>query len=60
MQYSAKEASRFYKRDASNSLGDIERNCDVGIVLMDQTARVFHNVKEATKVYKKHVHQTKK
>lgn len=44
----------------SHNLGDIERNCHVGIVLMDQTARVFHNMKEAIEAYKEHVHQTKK
>ncbi|OOR82426.1 ABC transporter ATP-binding protein [Moraxella canis] len=44
----------------SHNLGDIERNCDLAIVLMDQTAHVFENVKEAIEVYNKHVHQAKK
>lgn len=43
----------------SHNLGDIERNCDIGIVLMNQTAKVFHDTKEAVEVYKQHVNQTK-
>lgn len=44
----------------SHNLGDIERNCDIGIVLMNQTAHVFTDTKEAIEVYKEHVHQAKK
>ena len=44
----------------SHNLGEIERNCDIGIVLMDQTAKVFHDTKEAVEVYKAHVSQSKK
>ena len=44
----------------SHNLGDIECNCDIGIVLMNQTAQVFHDPKEAIEVYKAHVHQAKK
>jgi capsular polysaccharide transport system ATP-binding protein len=44
----------------SHNLGEIERNCDIGIVLMNQTAKVFHDTKEAVEVYKAHVSQSKK
>ena len=44
----------------SHNLSDIERNCDIGIVLMDQTAHVFDDTKEAIEVYKEHVHKAKK
>lgn len=43
----------------SHNLGEIERNCDIGIVLMNQTAKVFHDTKEAVEVYKEYVNQTK-
>ncbi len=44
----------------SHNLKDIEKNCDIGIVLMDQTAKVFDNPKEAIEVYNQHVHKAKK
>ena len=44
----------------SHNLGEIERNCDIGIVLLNQTALVFHDTKEAVEVYKEHVNQSKK
>lgn len=44
----------------SHNLGDIERNCDIGIVLMNQTAVVYHDTKQAIEVYKEHVSQSKK
>ena len=44
----------------SHNLKDIEKTCDVGIVLMDQTAHVYHDTAEAIKVYKEHVHKKKK
>lgn len=44
----------------SHNLKDIEVSCDIGIVLMDQTAHVFHDTKEAIEVYKQHVHKAKK
>ena len=44
----------------SHNLKDIKRTCDVGIVLMNQTAHVYHDTTEAIKVYKEHVHKKKK
>lgn len=44
----------------SHNLDEIERNCDIGIVLMNQTAHVYHDTKQAIEVYKDHVHQPKK
>lgn len=44
----------------SHNLSDIERNCDIGIVLMNESVQIFESVKEAIEVYKKHVHQEKK
>ena len=44
----------------SHNLKDIEKNCDIGIVLMDQTAQVFDDPKEAIEVYNEHVHKAKK
>lgn len=44
----------------SHNLDEIERNCDIGIVLMNQTAHVYHDTQEAIEVYKDYVHQTKK
>lgn len=44
----------------SHNLKDIEVSCDIGIVLMDQTAHVFNDTKEAIEVYKQHVHKAKK
>ncbi|WP_349773722.1 MULTISPECIES: ABC transporter ATP-binding protein [Moraxella] len=44
----------------SHNLGDIERNCDIGVVLMNQTAHVFNDIKQAIEVYNEHVHQAKK
>ncbi|MGO2226087.1 MAG: ABC transporter ATP-binding protein [Psychrobacter celer] len=44
----------------SHNLKDITASCDVGIVLMDQTAHVFDDITEAIEVYKKHVHKAKK
>lgn len=44
----------------SHNLDDIERNCDIGIVLMNQTTQVFTDTKQAIEVYKNHVHQAKK
>ena len=44
----------------SHSLKDITASCDVGIVLMDQTAHVFDDITEAIEVYEKHVHKAKK
>lgn len=43
----------------SHNLDEIERNCDIGIVLMNQTAHVYHDTKQAIEVYKDHVHQKK-
>lgn len=43
----------------SHNLGDIERNCDIGVVLMNQSAKVFTNTKEAIEVYKEHVHKSR-
>ncbi|PIE46903.1 MAG: ABC transporter ATP-binding protein [Gammaproteobacteria bacterium] len=43
----------------SHNLGDIERNCDIGVVLMNQSANVFTNTKEAIEVYKEHVHKSR-
>lgn len=43
----------------SHNLNEIERNCDIGIVLMNQTAHIFDNPKEAIEVYKDYVHQKK-
>lgn len=40
----------------SHNLSDIEKNCDVGILLINQTAQVFTDTKEAIEVYKAHVH----
>lgn len=39
----------------SHNLGDIERNCDMAIVLMNQSAHVFDDVPEAIKVYQENV-----
>lgn len=44
----------------SHDLKDIEKNCDIGIVLMEQTAKVFDDPKEAIEVYNEHVHKAKK
>ena len=44
----------------SHNIGDIKRNCDIGIVLMDQTAHVFEDTTEAIEVYEKHIHKAKK
>lgn len=43
----------------SHNLKDIEKTCDVGIVLMNETAHVFYDTKEAIEVYKEHVHTAK-
>lgn len=43
----------------SHNLGDIEKNCDIGIVLMNETAHVFDDTKEAIEVYKEYVHTAK-
>lgn len=39
----------------THNLDEIERNCDIGIVLMEQTAHIFNDPKEAVKVYKDYV-----
>lgn len=44
----------------SHNLKEIEKNCDIGIVLMDQTAKVFADPKEAIEVYNEYVHKAKK
>lgn len=44
----------------SHNLKDIEQTCDIGIVLMNQTAHIFDNTQEAIKVYKEHVQKSKK
>lgn len=43
----------------SHNLADIEKNCDVGIVLMNQRAQVFGDVKQAIEVYKNYVQEKK-
>lgn len=43
----------------SHNLDEIARNCDIGIVLMNQNALIFDDVKEAIEVYKDYVHQKK-
>lgn len=43
----------------THNLDEIARNCDIGIVLMNQTAHIFEDTKEAIEVYKEHVHQKK-
>lgn len=39
----------------SHNLADIEKNCDIGIVLMNQRAQVFGDAKQAVEVYKEYV-----
>lgn len=53
-----KEQSGFLM--VSHNMGEIERNCDIGIVLMDQNAEVFYDTAEAVRVYKEYVSQSKK
>ncbi len=43
----------------SHNLKDIETTCDIGIVLMDHTAHIFEDTKEAIEVYTEHVHRAK-
>lgn len=44
----------------SHNLKDIRQTCDVGIVLMNQSATVFEDTKEAIEVYRDYVHKSKK
>lgn len=44
----------------SHNLKDIRQTCDIGIVLMNQSAVVFEDTNEAIEVYKEHVHKAKK
>lgn len=43
----------------SHNLKDIEKTCDTAIVLMDQTAHVFDDPKQAIQIYKEHVHTSR-
>lgn len=43
----------------SHNLEDIRESCDVGIVLMNETAHVFYDTDEAIEVYKEHVHTSR-
>ncbi len=43
----------------SHNIEDIERNCDIGIVLMEQTAKIFTDTKEAIEVYNEYVHRAR-
>ena len=43
----------------SHNLGEIKRQCDIGLVIMDGDAHIYHDINEAIAVYKAHINAQK-